>query len=90
MGGVTPIKSIGAARYMQKYETGMIVPEELISRIKGAEDRNKEGIKIAVETIQRLKEIEGVAGFDVMAIAWEEMVPELVESAGLYPRPTVN
>ncbi len=90
MGGVTPIKSIGAARYMQKNVSGMIVPEELITRIKGAEDRKKEGIKIAVETIQRLKEIEGVAGVHVMAIAWEEMVPEIVESAGLYPRPTVN
>jgi hypothetical protein len=25
-----------------------------------------------------------------MAIAWEEIVPEIVESAGLYPRPKVN
>ncbi|MDO9535009.1 MAG: methylenetetrahydrofolate reductase [Bacillota bacterium] len=89
MGGVTPIKSIGAARYMQKNVSGMIVPEELITRIKGAEDKKKEGIKIAVETIQRLREIEGVAGVHVMAIAWEEVVPEIVESAGLYPRPTV-
>jgi hypothetical protein len=24
-----------------------------------------------------------------MAIAWEEIVPEIVESAGLYPRPVV-
>jgi len=90
MGGVTPIKSIGAARYMQKNVSGMIVPEELITRIKGAEDKKKEGIKIAVETIQRLKEIEGVAGVHIMAIAWEEIVPEIVESAGLYPRPKVN
>ena len=90
MGGVTPIKSVGAARYMQKNVSGMIVPEELITRIKGAEDKKKEGIKIAVETIQRLKEIEGVAGVHVMAIAWEEIVPEIVERAGLYPRPTVN
>ena len=89
MGGVTPIKSIGAARYMQKNVSGMIVPEELITRIKGAEDKKKEGIKIAVETIQRLREIEGVSGVHVMAIAWEEIVPEIVESAGLYPRPVV-
>jgi methylenetetrahydrofolate reductase (NADPH) len=89
MGGVTPIKSIGAARYMQNNVSGMIVPEELITRIKGAEDKKKEGIKIAVETIQRLREIEGVAGVHVMAIAWEEIVPEIVESAGLYPRPVV-
>ncbi len=90
MGGVTPIKSIGAARYMQKNVAGMIVPEELITRLKGAQDKKKEGINIAVETIQRLKEIEGVSGVHVMAIAWEEMVPEIVERAGLYPRPEIK
>ncbi|MGI5823212.1 MAG: methylenetetrahydrofolate reductase [Dethiobacteria bacterium] len=90
MGGVTPIKSIGAARYMQNNVAGMIVPEALIERIKGAKDRQKEGIKIAIETIQRLREIEGISGVHVMAIAWEEVVPEIVESAGLYPRPKVD
>jgi methylenetetrahydrofolate reductase (NADPH) len=42
-----------------------------------------------VETIQRLKEVEGVAGFHIMAIEWEEKVPEIVEKAGLLPRPEV-
>ena len=73
-----------------KNVAGMIVPDALIDRLKGAENKQKEGIKIAVETIQRLKEIEGAAGVHVMAIAWEEVVPEIVESAGLYPRPKVD
>jgi methylenetetrahydrofolate reductase (NADPH) len=90
MGGVTPIKSLGAARYMKNFVSGMIVPDALIDRIKGAQDKKKEGIKIAIETIQRLKEIEGVAGVHVMAIAWEEVVPEIVEAAGLYPRPKLD
>jgi len=47
----------------------------------------EEGIKIAVEQIQRLKEVEGVAGFHIMAIEWEQKVPEIVERAGLLPRP---
>lgn len=90
MGGVTPIKSLGAARYMQNNVSGMIVPDSIIERLKGAQDKKKEGIQIAVETIQRLKEIEGVAGVHIMAIAWEEIVPEIVERAGLYPRPKVD
>jgi methylenetetrahydrofolate reductase (NADPH) len=53
------------------------------------EQQPEEGIKIAVETIQRLKEVEGVAGFHIMAIEWEEKVPEIVEKAGLLPRPEV-
>jgi methylenetetrahydrofolate reductase (NADPH) len=32
----------------------------------------QEGIDICVETIQRLKEVEGVAGFHIMAIEWEK------------------
>jgi methylenetetrahydrofolate reductase (NADPH) len=90
LGGVTPIKSIGAARYMQSNVAGMIVPEALITRLKGAQDKKREGINIAVETIQRLRETEGVAGVHVMAIAWEEVVPEIVERAGLYPRPALS
>ena len=52
--------------------------------------RKREGIDICVETIQRLKEVEGVKGFHVMAIEWEEKVPEIVERGGLYPRPKID
>jgi len=89
MGGVTPIKSLGAARYMKNNVSGITIPDSVIDRIKGAEKKKEEGLKIAVETIQELQEIEGVAGAHVMAIAWEEKVPEIVERSGLYPRPSV-
>jgi methylenetetrahydrofolate reductase (NADPH) len=86
------MKSVGMARYMQKRVPGMDVPEEIITRLKGVEKGKQadEGIKICIEAIQRLKECEGVAGFHVMAIEWEEKVPEIVEAAGLYPRPNGN
>ena len=54
------------------------------------EKQPEEGIKICVESIQRLKEMEGVRGFHIMAIEWEEKVPEIVKQAGLYPRPKVD
>jgi methylenetetrahydrofolate reductase (NADPH) len=41
-----------------------------------------------VESIQRLRAIEGVHGVHVMAIEWEQKVPEIVEQAGLHPRPS--
>ena len=50
----------------------------------------EEGLTIAVEAIQRLKEVKGLAGFHIMAIEWEEKVPEIVERAGLYPRPVIQ
>ncbi len=46
-----------------------------------------EGIRICIEMIQQLRQIEGVAGVHIMAIEWEEKVPEIVKAAGLYPRP---
>ena len=90
LAGVIPIKSLGAARYMKNNVSGMIVPDEIIDRIKGAENKKEEGIKLCVEMIQHLKTIEGVAGVHIMAVAWEEIVPEICERAGLLPRPTFD
>lgn len=92
LAGITPLRSVGMARYLQKNVPGMDVPDELIERMKGVDKKKQadEGITIAVESIQRLKEVEGVAGFHVMAIEWEEKVPEIVERSGLYPRPQVD
>ncbi len=92
LAGVAPIKSIGAARYMQKKVPGMDVPEEIIDRLKGVpkEDVSKEGIKVCVDIINQVREIKGVAGIHLMAIEWEEAVHEIVEQAGLLPRPQVS
>jgi len=89
LAGVTPLKSAGMAKYMKNKVPGMSVPDALIKRMSGVpkERQPEEGIKICVETIERLKEVEGVRGFHIMAIEWEQKVPEIVKSAGLYPRP---
>ena len=89
LAGVTPMKSLGMARYMKKNVPGMDVPDEVIDRLAGVpkEQQAEEGIKICLETIERLKEVKGVSGFHIMAIEWEEKVPEIVERAGLFPRP---
>ncbi|MDP7264716.1 MAG: methylenetetrahydrofolate reductase, partial [Candidatus Thermoplasmatota archaeon] len=89
MAGVIPVKSVGAARYMQKFVSGLDIPNELINRLKAADDVKKEGINISIEILERLQEIEGVAGAHIMAIMWEEKIPEITERAGLLPRPVV-
>ncbi|SMC37191.1 5,10-methylenetetrahydrofolate reductase (ferredoxin) [Desulfocicer vacuolatum DSM 3385] len=91
LAGVTPMKSIGMARYMQKKVPGMDVPEELIKRLQGVDKKNvaDEGIKIACEQIEEFKEMKGVAGVHLMAIEWEHKVPEIAERAGVLPRPEV-
>ena len=92
LAGMTPMKTAGMAKYMKNRVPGMDVPDEVVKRLADTpkEKQSEEGIKICIEAIQRLKEIEGVRGFHVMAIEWEEKVPEIVEKAGLYPRPEVD
>ena len=91
MAGITPMKSAGMAKYMKNRVPGMDVPDELVKRMAGVpkEEQPEEGIKICIESMERLKEIKGVAGFHIMAIEWEHKVPEIVEKAGLLPRPEV-
>jgi methylenetetrahydrofolate reductase (NADPH) len=88
LGGVTPLKSPGMAKYMKNMVAGMDVPDDLIKRMEGVpkEKQREEGIRICVETIERLKEMEGVHGIHIMAIEWEDAVGEIVERAGLLPR----
>lgn len=94
LAGVSPIKTPGAAKYMRDNVPGMDVPDEIVVRMeaagKGIEEKKaraeawrKEGIKICVEIIQQLREIQGLAGVHIMAIEWEEAVPEIVSQAGL-------
>ena len=91
LAGVTPMKSVGMARYMAKQVPGMDVPGELIKRLQGAGKGKvaEEGIRFAVEQIEEFKQMEGIAGVHLMAIEWEHRVPEIAERAGVLPRPQV-
>jgi methylenetetrahydrofolate reductase (NADPH) len=102
LAGVGPLKSAGMARYMRDNVPGMRVPDDVVQRMEGAvaaidkadkaarqEAWRAEGIKLCIEQIEELKEIEGVAGIHIMAIEWEAAVRPIVEGAGLLPRPEV-
>jgi methylenetetrahydrofolate reductase (NADPH) len=91
LGGITPLKSARMAAYVSDQVAGMDIPDEIIKRMESvpADKQREEGIKIAVETMRALKEMKGIRGVHIMAIEWEEAVPQLVEEAGLVPRPAV-
>lgn len=92
LAGVTPMKSVGMAKYMKGKVPGMDVPDDVIKRLQGAEKGKvaAEGIKMACEQIEEFKEMEGVHGVHLMAIEWEHKVPEIAEAAGVLPRPVVE
>lgn len=86
--GVGPLRSAKAAEWMRKYVPGVVIPDEIIERLKGAGKgmQQAEGKKICVEIIKQVQEINGVCGVHVMAYRQEELVAEIIEEAGLLPR----
>ncbi|MCF6159142.1 MAG: methylenetetrahydrofolate reductase [wastewater metagenome] len=90
LAGVAPLKSAGMAKHMKYNVPGMDVPDEVMNRMTAASAAKKgkeEGMKICLEVIEQVREIKGVAGVHIMAVEWEEAVPEIVQRARLYPRP---
>ncbi len=91
LAGLTPLKSVGMARYLQKDVPGMEVPDEILQRLEGVpkEKVADEGIRNVCEQIAEFREMKGVSGVHLMAIGWEQMVPEIAEKANLLPRPNL-
>ena len=90
LAGITPVTSLAAARYMKTKVPNMDIPDRIIERlrkVRNKEEAAEEGIKIAVETINQLKQIEGVAGVHIMTLGREEIIPKICSAASLYPRP---
>ena len=103
LAGIIVPKSGGMLRYMNASVAGVSVPDALIKRFPkvskdASPDEKKQaraesetiGKQMAVELIQQVREIDGVRGVHIQAIEWEPAVPEIVEAAGLLPRPAVS
>ena len=91
LAGVGPLRSAKQAEWMRRNIPGVSIPDTTIMRLKDAGKKSRtEGQQICVESIQRIQEIEGVAGIHVMAYKQEEVVPEILKAGGLLPRPTVS
>jgi methylenetetrahydrofolate reductase (NADPH) len=86
--GVGPLRSAKAAEWMRKNVPGVVIPDEIVNRLKGVppSDQQAEGKQICVEIIQQVREIVGVCGVHVMAYRQEELVAEIIEQSGLLPR----
>jgi methylenetetrahydrofolate reductase (NADPH) len=81
--GVGPIPSPRTARWLRAHVPGVHIPDGLIARVERAADPGKEGKRICIELIQRIREVKGVAGVHVMAYRREHMVEEIIEESGI-------
>lgn len=89
--GISPLKSFKMACYMNDKIPGVFIPATVMKRMELAEKQGnaeEEGVQIALELIEKIKTKQGVSGLHIMAVGWEEIVPRIVEEAGLFSRVT--
>ncbi len=83
LAGVMPVKSVNTLLHMREDVPGVKINDEYIRRMEKAADPQAEGIKIAVEIIQTVKNIKGIRGVHIMPFMWESIMPTVVKEAGL-------
>ena len=85
LAGVIPIKSVKMAQYMNEKVPGITVPDALISKIADQGDDRKRiteaSIQMSAELVSDLRQIAG--GLHIMAIGWEDRIPQILESGGI-------
>jgi methylenetetrahydrofolate reductase (NADPH) len=87
LGGVFVPRSARAVRYLRDQVPGIDVPQEVLDRIEGVPpDRQRdEGIRMALETVEAMRAIPGVAGVHLMSIRNPDAILQVVEDAHLRP-----
>jgi methylenetetrahydrofolate reductase (NADPH) len=85
--GITPLKTLKMAQYMNDDVPGVFIPDKILKRMEAAGDKaEEEGVQIALELIEQIKKKQGVNGFHIMAVGWEEIVPRIVSESNLMPK----
>jgi len=79
--GITILKSVGMARYMNKHVEGTYIPDSIIDRLMKAPDKQKESVEITSELIKEIKPL--IQGVQIIPIGWENLVPHILDQVGL-------
>ena len=84
LAGVGPVRSLRALDVMAGLP-GVRVPAALKRRLRGVPAHRvaEEGMAACAEIVAALRELPGLAGVHVMAVAYEQGVPEILTAAGL-------
>jgi len=81
LAGVLPLKSAAQGQKLLDTHTDFYIPAEVLDRVKAAGDpeaQKKEGLKIAVEIIKKLKDMPGLRGIHILSGGNEAIVPDLL------------
>ncbi len=85
LAGIILLTSWRMAEFMNKNVPGVIVPQGLIEEMKGAPKGGavQKGIEIAGRMTRQIKEESICDGVHIMAIGREEVVPDILQEAGI-------
>jgi methylenetetrahydrofolate reductase (NADPH) len=83
LAGVGPLRTAKAAEWMRTHVPGVHIPDDVVARLKGAQDQTREGINLCVDLVQQIREIPGIHGVHVMAYRQEESVAEVISRSGV-------
>jgi methylenetetrahydrofolate reductase (NADPH) len=75
--GITPLKSVKMANFMNEKIYGVTVPQNIIERLENSSDAKAEGLQIALELIDEVKKLTG-RGVHIMAIGQEKELPQII------------
>ena len=97
LAGIIPLRDVEMAQFMNTQIPEISIPDEIVQRMEMAgksmdeetriEEMQKEGLEIALEIINDIKEIKGINGVHLMGVGWTESILELAKGADLFPRP---
>jgi methylenetetrahydrofolate reductase (NADPH) len=85
MAGLVVLTSLGSARYMNRAVPGICVPDALVEEIGSVpkEQALRRGMEIAARHLRFLRDNKICDGAHLMAIGKEEIVPEILDMAGV-------
>lgn len=83
LAGIFLLKSAKNAQFINRYVPGVQIPDSTIQRLAQAEKPLLEGMKIAAEQIRMAQSL--CHGVHLMAVKKEELIPEILDLAGISP-----
>jgi 5,10-methylenetetrahydrofolate reductase len=86
--GVTPLRSVEQARFIDEKLPGVDVPPSMIEALDRAGDESASvGAELTTGLVKAIRAIDGVAGVHLMGMGHDALVRTVVERSGLFPRP---
>lgn len=79
--GIVLLKSLGMAKYMNRFVPGVVVPDALMQELEqtSQEDTKSKAIEIAARLVREMKSM--CQGAHLMTLGWDDCVPEIVAQA---------